>query len=130
MRLENLDFVQDFELGNPLLGYGFGAKVSCNGTHFEIAILVVEGRLVATYRKITSDMLTYFNRTNFTVNVTGDIIDLLDDNTRITKICSVVPAEPQDINLQFKNMTLPVHVYPGGGVEVRFPPEHKTNNFN
>ena len=129
MRLGNLDFVQEIKLGNPLMGYGFGAKVSYNDTPFEMTILIVEGHLVAAYRNITSDMLTYFNGTNFTVNATGDVIDLLDDNTRITKICSVVPAESQDIDLRFKNMTLPVHIYPSGGVEVRFPPEHKTNKF-
>lgn len=130
MKFETIHFIKEIPGGNPLLGHGVAFDVSANGKPFVINVFVREGILLAAYCGLSREQVTHFKETDFIFDATGDVIDLLDTSTWETSICAVVPQEAPDVDLQFENTVLTLHIYPSGGVEVKTVPEPKSAHFS
>lgn len=129
MKFKTLRYISHAPAGNPILGYGEVLTVSSRGTAFNIHVFVEGGALRAAYCQLSKNQLTHFNDTSFTFDATGDIIDLLDTSTWETLLYNVILSDAPTIFLEFENVTLKLHVYPCGGVEVLSVSENKTSSF-
>ncbi len=130
MKFETIRYVADASICNPLVGSGVILNVESNGKAFNIEIFVQQGILRAAYFQVTEDQITHFNKTLFTFDATGDIINLLDTSTWETYVCSVVLSESPNVDIQFENVILTLHIYPSGGVGVKTVLEPRSGLFS
>lgn len=119
LKLNKLTYIGYHSLGSSLAGSGICVSVSCEGYNFSVELYVKGSKLCGAYKHLSSDLLTYVYETCFKFIPTGEILDLFNNRSMATYICDVDLSNGQNIDLEFADHILSLHILSsGGGISV------------